>query len=78
MVIPTRRNERCLRAVPLHEFETEDTAVKPQCPLQVSDLQVNVTDANARMDGLRTFHVSIQYCLASKSATLGSVKREAG
>src|SRR3954463_14443186 len=47
---PPRRHERRLRAVPLRQPEAEDAAVELQRPPQVGDLQVDVADADARIN----------------------------
>ena len=46
VVVAACRDERRLRAVPLRKLEAEDTALEPQRPLQVGDLQVDVADAD--------------------------------
>lgn len=50
MVVPSRRDERGLCAVPLGQLEAKDAAVEPQRPLQVGDLQMDVADLHLRVD----------------------------
>ncbi|MMZ70190.1 hypothetical protein D1872_331790 [compost metagenome] len=45
-MIAASRHERGLCPVPLRQLETKDSAIKPQRPFQVGDLQMDVTDAD--------------------------------
>jgi len=70
MVIPTRRQKRRLCAVHLRHLKPQHIPIKPQRPLQISDLQVNMADARLRMDRLsRRLH-----CGSNLVSTEGSVK----
>ena len=53
MVIPTCGNKRGLCAVPLSQFKTKDTAVKPQCSLQVGDLEMDMANTDLGINRFR-------------------------
>src|SRR5262249_46178978 len=53
MVVATGRHEGCLGAVSLSQLESEHAAVEGDGPLEVGDFQVNVSDADGGMDGVR-------------------------
>ena len=58
MVVAARGNERRARTEPLLQLEAEHVAVEPKRALEVGHLQVDVTDADVRMNrhtvGLRS------------------------
>jgi len=51
VMVAAGRDERGLGAEALHELEAEHAAVEVQRTRQVGDLQVDVTDADAGVDG---------------------------
>ncbi|MEY3775253.1 MAG: hypothetical protein RLZZ129_2033 [Verrucomicrobiota bacterium] len=51
MVVAAGGDKRRLRAVFLHQLETEHPAVEAEGAVEVGDLQVHVADAGAGMDG---------------------------
>src|SRR5450432_1346069 len=51
MVVATGRNEGSLRAVALRQLEAQHPAIKIEGARQVGDLEVDVSDANSRVDG---------------------------
>ena len=51
MVIPTRRQENGTITVSLGHFKPKYARVKPKCPSQVSNFQVNVSNSYLRVDG---------------------------
>lgn len=53
MVVATGADEGRLRAEALLELEAEHAAIKSEGAIKVGDLEVNVTDADARIDGRR-------------------------
>src|SRR5204862_3322533 len=53
VVVPAGGNERRLPAPPLLDLEPEDAAVEGERPLQVADLEVDVPDADGRVDRAR-------------------------
>jgi hypothetical protein len=57
VMIAARRHEGSLRPVPLRQLKAKDSAVKPECPLQVGDLQMDVTDADLGINRVRRFVV---------------------
>ena len=65
VVVAARRDERRLRAVPLRQLETKDTAVERQRTFQVGDLQVDVADPGAGVDRARRQAVRASTCDAS-------------
>ena len=50
VVVAARRDEGRARSEPLHELEAEDAAIEPQRPLEVGDLEMNVSDPRLGMD----------------------------
>src|ERR1700678_327367 len=50
MVIPARRDERCLIAEPRHELEAEHADIERERPVEVCDLQVDVPDVDIGVD----------------------------
>ena len=56
-MVSARRNERRLRTKALLQFKTQHAAIKLQRPFQVSDFQVDMADADTRINGVcRLFH----------------------
>ncbi len=53
MVVATCRHERRLRAESLRHLEAENAAVESQRPFKVGDLQMDVADADLRIDRAR-------------------------
>lgn len=53
MVIPAGTEERRVGTQPLRDLKAEDVAVEPDCPLQVRDLQMDVSDDGRRIDRCR-------------------------
>ena len=51
VVVAAGGEERRARAVPLRQLEPEDVAVKPERPFEVGDLQMDVTDPDAGVNG---------------------------
>ena len=51
MVVSAGGDERGLRAVALHELETENAAVEAEGAVEVGDLEMNMADAGAGGDG---------------------------
>ena len=52
MVITARRDECCLRTVSCNELKAEHAAVKIQRALEVGDFEVDVPDADFRVNWL--------------------------
>jgi len=51
MMIPARRQEDRTITVSLSHFKPKYARVEPECPLQVSNFQVNVSNSNLRVNG---------------------------
>src|SRR3954464_11083769 len=63
MVVPAGGHKRCFATVTLGELEAEHAAVKSECPLQVSNLEVHMADTRRRINRSKfslvlRFHVS--------------------
>ncbi len=52
MVVTASGRERRLVSVALREFESEHIAIKRKCPIEVGDLQMDVSDADLRVNWL--------------------------
>ena len=50
MMITARGKERPLPPHALRNFKAQNIAIKTQGPLQIGDLEMHMTDANAGMD----------------------------
>ena len=50
MMVAARGDECGLRAEALHELETEHAGVEAERTLEICDLQMNVPDADSRID----------------------------
>ena len=62
MVITAGRDERRLAAIALDQFEAEDPAIECERPLDVGDLEMNVTDTGLSGNRL-CFRTSLMtYC----------------
>src|SRR5436190_10102887 len=72
MMITAGGNKCRLRSVTLHQFKPEHPAVKGKRPLDIRHLQVDMADANARIDW--RFHVSgaVSLCETRDEASLQS------
>ena len=55
VVIAAGGQERGLVAQPLHELEAEHAPVEAECAVEVGDLEMDVPDVDAGIDG----HVSL-------------------
>jgi nitrate/nitrite-specific signal transduction histidine kinase len=56
VVIAAGRYERGARAHPLHHLKAEHATVECKRAIEVGDLEMNVTDAGAGMDGWASRH----------------------
>jgi hypothetical protein len=56
VMVAARADEGRLRAHPLHQLEAERAAVKIERALKVGDLQVDVADVHAGVNGFTGFH----------------------
>ena len=52
MVVTTSGKERRLASIALREFESEHIAIKRERPIKVGNLQMNMSDADIRMNRL--------------------------
>jgi hypothetical protein len=52
MMITAGGEERGLVSETLREFESENIAIERNCPIKVGDLQMNMSDADSRMNRL--------------------------
>ena len=52
-MVATRRYERRLVSIALHQFEAEHAAIEGESAFKVRDFQVHMSDANAWTDGMR-------------------------
>ena len=50
MVVTASGKERRLVSVALREFESEHIAIKRKCPIKVGNFQMNMSDADFRMN----------------------------
>ena len=57
MVIATRAKERSARAHALHHVKAEQVMIERDCPIQISDLEVDVADPYLRVDGIVSRHL---------------------
>src|SRR5438132_10474075 len=53
MMITTSREKRRLLPVALREFESQHVTIEHNCAIKVGDLQMNVSDADVRVNWLR-------------------------
>jgi len=59
MVVTTCRDEGCLITHPLLQFESKNLAPELERPLDIGDLEMDVTDVNTRVNRLARHTISL-------------------